>query len=93
MSTALPLWLMDCRWWRGFLQHPTIAAADTHPVTCAMPPHCLQHPGRRPTLSGDPQVAGVLLKMRRVHAAAQANGQRTVSMNDMVVAPGADWKV
>jgi hypothetical protein len=58
-----------------------------------MPPHCLQHPGRRPTLSGDPQVAGVLLKMRRVHAAAQANGQRTVSMNDMVVAPGADWKV
>jgi hypothetical protein len=38
--------------------------------------------------AADPQILAVLQKMRRLHAAAQANGQRTVNIEDMLTQPG-----
>ncbi|PSC70051.1 DNA-(apurinic or apyrimidinic site) lyase 2 [Micractinium conductrix] len=38
--------------------------------------------------AADPVVLGVLQKMRRLHSVAQANGQRTVSIDDMIAQAG-----
>jgi hypothetical protein len=38
----------------------------------------------------DPQIGSVLLKIRRVHAVVQANGQRTISLESMLAVPGTN---
>jgi hypothetical protein len=42
-------------------------------------------PGQYERYARDGRVVGVMAKMRRAHAVAQANGQRTVALEDMVV--------
>ncbi|KAL4419788.1 hypothetical protein ABPG75_006886 [Micractinium tetrahymenae] len=42
--------------------------------------------------AADPQILTVLQKMRRLHSVAQANGQRTISIDDMLTQPGQEKK-
>ncbi|PRW33536.1 Cellulose synthase [Chlorella sorokiniana] len=44
--------------------------------------------GKYEHYAADPQVLAVLQKMRRIHGVAQANGQRTVGIEDMLAKPG-----
>ncbi|KAK2076999.1 hypothetical protein QBZ16_005227 [Prototheca wickerhamii] len=39
-------------------------------------------------LAADPMIAGVLTKLRRMHAVCTANGQRRVDLDALLVAPG-----
>lgn len=49
-------------------------------------------PSRFDEFASDPETLSVLQKMRRMHGVAQANGQRTISLEDMLVGGDGGWR-
>ncbi len=44
-------------------------------------------------VAADPVTVSVLGKMRRLHGVCQANGQRTLNLDDALLKPGAKYEV